>query len=243
LALLCLTGYQVTGDVAAPRMLGRLGAALVELDRWLPAHADDLALRARDRPRGMIELNDLPIDVSIAAAAAVDADEAGLRELIVDQMGEVLYRRGTDAFRDNQGNRASLGLAEPVRWTVVLLESEMHARWQAALLLGLLLLVAAVAALLASGSAPFLPVALGAGMAAVASLAAWLLAQAAASLTTSLVDREILLMLREGAWIGLRNSLAVLLAAGSLVLLLATLGGQRYPRRLHGGEERDAGVP
>src|SRR6202008_3160436 len=48
--LFSLTGFQVTSEPAATRLLGRIGASLIEIDRWFPAHQEELQLRAEDRP-------------------------------------------------------------------------------------------------------------------------------------------------------------------------------------------------
>jgi len=224
LALFALAGYQVTSETAATRLLGRLGAALVEIDRWLPAHREDIDLLARDRPQGVARLADLPVEVTLPASAVIDADDATLRERIVAAMGEALYRDGRDAFVGEDGD-ANLAVDEPVRWTASLLSRGAHGFWQAALALSLLALVAVVASFLMGGRSPLLPLIFGAGAGAAASFAAWLLAQAGNAALDSAVDREIMLILRDGAWIGLRDCLAVAVA-GVAVRVLLTLGRQ-----------------
>src|SRR3990170_9002882 len=155
-ALFALAGYQVTGETAATRLLGRLGAALIEIDRWLPAHREDIDLLARDRPEGSVRLADLPIEVTLPASAVIDAEAAALRERIVAAMGEALYRDGRDAFVGEDGD-ANLAVDEPVRWTASLLSRGAHGFWQAALALSLLALVAVVASFLMGGRPPPLP--------------------------------------------------------------------------------------
>ena len=221
-ALFALTGYQVTSRTAATRLLGRLAATLVEIDRWLPSHQDDIELLARDKPQSQLGLSDLPIDVSLQASQIIDlaGREDALRALIVSRMGVALYEDGTGAFRDEQGGQRSLSITEPVRWTVTLLEGSRRSFWEAVLLLSLLVALAAVAAVLLGGGSPLAPILIGAGLAATLSLTVWLLATAAQAAVENPVDKETMLILRDGAWIGLRDSLAVTVAAGSLLILL-----------------------
>src|SRR5439155_6097108 len=103
--------FQASGPVAGPRLAGRLGAALIEIDRWLPAHRDDIEVSARERPRTSIDVNGLPIDVSIPAAAVKDNGGAMLGTAIVAAMGQRLYRDGWAAFDGN----GSISVAEPAR--------------------------------------------------------------------------------------------------------------------------------
>jgi len=220
IALFALAGYQVTSATAAERLLGRLAAALVEIDRWLPAHREDIDLLARAVPEGTVDLDDLPVDVALPAAGVIDAEEAALRDRIVALMGEALYSDGKDAFRGEEG-AASLGVDEPARWTATLLSAGAHRFWQAALPLTLLVLLALVASLLHGGRSPLLPLTIGAGVAAACSLAVWLLAEAGETALDSAIDREIVLILRDGAWIGLRNAAAVAAAGLAIRALLA----------------------
>src|SRR6187402_1511573 len=88
-----LAAYQVTTEGAATRLLSRLAASMFEVDRWLPAHQDDLELVARDRPDSFVRV-DLPIAVNLPARAVIDADTRQLRSRIVSEMGSILYRRG-----------------------------------------------------------------------------------------------------------------------------------------------------
>src|SRR6188474_2697914 len=112
-ALFALTGWQVTSDTASERLLGRLGGSMVELDRWLPAHVEDIKLQARDKDDGIVVVRDLPIEVRLPSSVVVEADEPYLRSLIVREMGRQLYRDGNDAFKENDGSTASLGVDEP----------------------------------------------------------------------------------------------------------------------------------
>jgi hypothetical protein len=66
---------------------------------------------------------------------------------------------------------------------------------------------------------PLMPMAAGAGIAVVAAFLAWLVARAIGSSFDSAVDQEVVLILHDGAWLGLRNSLA----AGAILLALAYL--------------------
>jgi hypothetical protein len=226
-----LAGYQVTSETAATRLLGRLGAALIELERWLPAHAEDLDLLARDRPDATVHVNDLPLSVVLPSSQVVDADQEELRQLMTRAMGRTLYDRGTGAFQDEQGAPRSLSIGEPVRWTVELLSSGAHRFWQAALLITALVLLVPAAGVMLAGRTPLTPIAIGAGLAAAASAAAWAIAGTAGGFFDSPVDKETMLILRDGAWIGLRNSLAVTAIAASLLVVISMVTRQRVEER------------
>ena len=218
-ALFALAGYQVTSETAATRLLGRLAAVIVELDRWLPAHAADLRLEAADATTDTVRPAGFPVSITLPAADVTAADDAALRRLIVDASGAALNGDGLAAFRDAEGRGGSLGLDEPVRWTVALLDDGAHSFWRAALLLALVALLGATAAVLMNGRSPVVPFVFGAAAALAASFAVWLLSLGANEAFTSAVDREIALIVRDGAWIGLRNGLAVAGAALALRLL------------------------
>jgi hypothetical protein len=223
-ALFALTGYQVTAETAATRLLGRLGAALIEVDRWLPEHREDIQLMARDRPEATMRPNDLPLDIVLSSADVIAApDDPGLRRLMLRVMGETLYRRGLGAFQDSDGERRRPGIDEPLRWSVAFLTASTHGFWRAALPISVLLLLAPVAGVLLAGRLPLTQIAFGGGFSAAACLAWWFIAEAGSGLFAGAVDREIMLVVRDGAWIGLRNSLAVAVAAGGVVALLSIM--------------------
>ena len=222
--LFSLSGYQVTSETASGRLLGRLAAAVIELDRWLPAHAEDLRLLAAEARGGSVRPAGLPVPIALPVDAVAASDAKGLRAMIVEATGAALRRDGLAAFRDDAGAGGSLGVQEPVRWTVALLGDSAHAFWGAALLLSVVALVGFAAALLLEGRPLLGPLALGGGLAAAAAFAAWLLALAADQAFASAIDSEIALILRNGAWIGLRNGLAV---GGAGLALLLLLGSRR----------------
>jgi hypothetical protein len=225
--LFALTGYQITSEQAATRLLGRLAAALVEIDRWLPAHQEDLKLLARDRPQGSIPAADLPIAISLPAGEVAEADEAQLRALIVRVAGDALYADGTEALRDIEGNPASLGIDEPVRWTTGLLSKGMHSLWQIVLLICVLVLLLLAGAVFVNDRRPFLPIAAGGFIGAAGSFAAWIGAVLIAPAFEGAIDREIMLIARDGAWVGLRNSLAVAIAAIAILVIVNALRHER----------------
>ncbi|MPZ48959.1 MAG: hypothetical protein GEU75_06560 [Dehalococcoidia bacterium] len=233
LALFTLTGYQVTTETAASRLLGRLGASLIELDRWLPEHREDIELQARDRPEATVRPGDLPIELVLPSAAVLEAiDAQALDTLLLDTIGHTLYTRSTGAFRNDEGERQALGIDEPVRWTVQALDEGRHSFWRAALPITLLVLLAPVAGVLLAGRSPLTPIAIGAGISAALCLAAWFLTQTLAGFFDAAVDKETMLILRDGAWIGLRNSLAVTVTAAALTFLLSTLLRPRARRHV-----------
>jgi hypothetical protein len=220
-ALFALTGWQVTSETASTRLLGRLGAALVEIDRWLPAHQEDIQLLARDRTDGAVLIRDLPIQVTLPAVVVVDADEAELRTMITEEMGRQLYEDGNSAFRDNEGDEASLAINEPVRWTVTLLGSGMHGFWLAAMVLTLLLALAAAASVMTTGEMPMNSIAIGAVIGIIACFGFWVLMQFADGFASSPADREIILILEDGAKLGMRSCGGVAIPAAVLALLMS----------------------
>ncbi len=226
-ALFALTGWQVTSETAATRLLGRLASAMIEIDRWLPAHEEDLQLLARDRTDGVILVRDLPIEVTLPSAVVLEAQPGVIEALIRQEMGRQLYEDGNSAFKDNDGNTASLGINEPVRWTVMMLGSGMHGFWTAALILTLLLALAAAASVMTTGETPVHAIATGAVIGAIASLGFYLLMHLVGSMASSAVDKETVMIIKDGAWIGVRNCGGVALASGVLAFLLGMGRGQR----------------
>lgn len=229
ITLFAFAGYQVTGEAAATKLLGRLAASLVELDRWVPAHREDIQLAARDRPQEAVLVDDLPVDVVLPSQAVLQADDAALRNLLRAAMGRLLYREGRDALQDEAGE-SHLPVTEPVRWTISLLGSGAHGFWRITTVVMGIATLALVASLVMSRRSPLLSLLVGAIGAAVASFLVWLMAGAGNSVFDSSVDREIMLILRDGAWLGLRNALAVAVIALAVMYLWRTLV---EPRREH----------
>lgn len=226
-SLFALTGWQVTSESASTRLLGRLGAAMIEIDRWLPAHEEDLKLVARDRDAsGAVAVRDLPFNVVLPSSFVLEADRAQLRALISAEIGRQLYQAGRGAIRDNEGAPARLGILEPVRWTVFFLSPTMHNLWFAILVLAVLLALAAAAAVLSTGHNPVHAIALGALLGALASLAVWGAMQLLAGMVSDAAEHEIILILRDGAWMGVRNGGGVAFTAGVLAFLM-TMGQRR----------------
>ena len=241
-ALFALTGYQVTSETAATRLLSRLAAALIEVDRWLPPHLDDLNLLARDRPDGFLRVPDVPIAVTLPASRVLNAEEDAVRGLLLETMGSKLYDEGAGAFIDAEGQARSPGIAEPVHWTVALLGRGLHGFWRVVLPLALVALLAAAGALLYLGQ-KVLPAAIAGGLGgAAAAMLTYVLADLASRGFGSPVDQEIALILRDGAWLGVRNCLAVSAVALGLLLLLRLLSpeGLTWSRRVQPPEPPQA---
>jgi hypothetical protein len=220
-ALFALAGYQVTREESGERLLGRLGASLVELDRWLPAHREDLQVKARDRPGEVIVIGDVPLKwVVVPSDHVVDASDEELRGPLTRGMGHALYQNGAAALSPEGEDVTRLSIIEPARWTVELLNQRLNAFWLAMLALCSILLLALSAALLLGRSSPFSAVVLGAEIAAGCSLAVWVLAFGAGFAFTSAIDKEIMLIVRDGASLGLRNAIGVGIIAVALQYLL-----------------------
>lgn len=224
LFLLAFAGFEVTGETAGPRLLGRLAASLVELDRWVPTHREDIQLVARDRPDESVLVDDLPVDVLLPSAAvlAVGERDQELSDLLRDAMGRRLYTEGRAVMQDEEG-ATHLGVTDPVRWTVTLLSADTHGTWRLALIVSGLVTLLMAASFVLSKRSPLPQLFAGAGLAVVVSFLTWLIAGGAGSLVDSSVDKEIVLILRDGAWLGLRDSLAVAAMALALMHLQRSL--------------------
>ncbi len=225
-ALFSLAGFQVTGRTAATRLLGRLSGALIEVDRWLPAHSDEMQLRARERPNGVIEPNDVPIETTLPSSQVIDAPQDVLRDRLVSAMGPALYDNGTGALENDSGP-VKLATEEPVRWTVNLLSKHAHGLWTAALALTGVFLTGLCIDFLRAGRTPLPALLLGAVLACIGAGAGWLLATAAGTVFDSGVDKEVMRIARDGAFLGLRDSAAVAIASGGLLLIARTAGWER----------------
>jgi hypothetical protein len=245
LVLLSFSGYQVTGERAAPRLLGRLAASLVELDRWVPTHRDDMQLVARDRPDENVLIDDLPIDVLVPSSSvlAVGDRNQELSDLLRDAMGHRLYAEGRSVLQDQEGG-THLGVTEPVRWTVTLLSADTHGTWRLALISTGLVTLLLAASFVLSKRSPLPYLVAGTGLAIMVSFLGWLIARSTGSLAASSVDKEILLILRDGAWLGLRDSLAVGAILLALLFLWRALFASRvYDERVYWPEPTESQEP
>jgi hypothetical protein len=205
--LVCLSGFQVTNETSSVRLLGRLGSALIELDRWLPAHRADIELEARDRPDQPVVLADLPIDAAIPPDVALNGPEPALRASISQAMGEQLYEDGYSAIQDDLGE-SHLGVTEPLRWTIGMLDSGSHSFWQIALVVSGLALLAICAGHFWVKQSPLPGFTIGAAAAAILALLAWLAATLLSSSLHGALNEELGQVARDVIWIGLRDSIA-----------------------------------
>jgi hypothetical protein len=223
--LFALAGFQVTGATAATRLLGRLGSALIEVDRWLPAHREELELRARERPQGFIQPGDIPVVTTLPSSQILDAPDQ-LQDRLVTAMGSSLYENGTDALQGSSGP-VKLSEEEPVRLATNLLSKDAHRKWTAALIVGTILLAGLCLDFLRAGRTPLPALLLGATLASIGAGGGLLMATAAGTVLDSGVDKEVMRIARDGAWLGLRDSLAVAVACFGLLLISRTAGWER----------------
>lgn len=225
-----LTGLQATGSIAGPRLLGRLAAALFELDRWTPAHIEDIQAAARGRIRGPVEVTGLPVRVAVPLNAASDGDADSLQEALASAAGRELYEHGQDAFLDGEDAAGGLAVTDPVRWAIGLLEREDHQWWKIAAAVGVIgVMLSTGLVLLASpaGVTSLLGATLVGGLGfAMASLAGWLLMQLAADAATSPMNKELASIAGDCAWLGFRLGAATGLAGLALLLMLQLFGQQ-----------------
>jgi hypothetical protein len=221
-ALCALVGAQSTGATAGPRFLGRLGSALLELDRWAPGHREDLESIALDRDRTSIEVPDLPLRVTIPANAVLSGDDGDVERALTSATGQRLYDSGRQAFRNDEGAGGGISVTEPVRWAIDILHEDSHNFWRAALaacFIAVVLTAALVALTSPSGGAGILrSFVFGAGAFSVLAAATWFLMLVLGNLASSPVDKELAHIIGDIAWMGLRAGLSV--TAGSLLIAL-----------------------
>jgi hypothetical protein len=226
--LAALSGYQVTSETSSVRLLGRLGAALIEIDRWLPAHRHDIELLARDRPDQPLVLTELPIQVPIPAQTALEAPTPVLEATIVEAMGRKLYQDGYGAVQDEQGD-SHLSLTEPLRWAIDTLDSSAHSFWRVAMAVSGLSLLAICLAHLWVRHSPLPGLAIGSVAAAVFALVAWLVVSVVSPTGGGALDQEIAKVARDGLWLGLRNSFAATgIAVGGLYFYNTLIGPRHH---------------
>jgi len=229
--ILAFTAFQASGPTAGPRLLGRLAAAMIELDRWLPAHMDDIQSALRDRPRVVVEVPGLPLSAPVPGPALLDDGGAALKAALIESMGAALYQNGAGAFQGGGG----LSLTEPARWTIELLGRDARRAFEALVLAGGAVELVFMTLVVTTAAGPLarrflLPIGFGGAAALLAGLALWLLARLGAGAVHGAVDREVLLILRDCSWIGVRDGFATALAAAA-VLALVRLAAPAAPEQ------------
>jgi hypothetical protein len=212
-------------------LLGRLASALFELDRWIPEHEDDIRDAARDRTVGDVQVEDLPVQVSIPLPVATGGDVAQIEAAIASASGDRLWREGRSAFAAN-GAGGDISLTSPVRWTISLLKQDRHDPWLvmtasgalAALVFALLTLFTAGGFARVGRSLLLAGLLYGGGCGGL-----WLLMQALSGAASSPVDVEVARIVRDCAWIGLRAGFATaLIGLAGLVAAWTTQRDGRY---------------
>jgi hypothetical protein len=224
-----LTGAQATGATVGPRLLGRLAAALFELDRWTPQHQEELQTVAQERTRGQVEVNGLPVHAAVSPAAVLGNADS-LANSIAAAAGEELYTYGRVAFVDGEGAQGDISITKPVRWAIALLEQEEHQSWQVALAVSAGLTLAAfvlVAVTSWSGLAGAVrTVTVGSAIFTLVSTLIWVVCQIASHAILSAPDSEVARMLGDCARLGLQDGVTVGVAGVLLNLVLRQLAQQ-----------------
>ncbi len=219
--VLALVGFQTTGERASDRLLGRLVGAIVEIDRWLPGHRDDIQLQAQQKARGTIDIEGLPLPVNVRASEVIAARNGDLSTVLLDAAGHTLYQDGASSFRDGSGG-GRLSVTEPARWLIALLGRDAHYVWTTLLGVGTILALAVIAAVaLRDGHVRDLlwPLTVGSGLVTLVFVFVWVFTRAINVLFSEPVDREIVLIARDAAWIGVRDGLAITIATFVFFLL------------------------
>ncbi len=216
-----LVGFQATGQSASDRLLGRLVGAMVEIDRWLPGHRDDIQLEAQQKARGTIDVQGLPLPVTVRASDVISANNGDLANILLGAAGHTLYQAGASSFRDDS-SAGRLSVTEPARWVIALLGRDAHYVWTTLLGVGTILALAVIAgAALRDGHYRDLlwPLTVGSGLVTLVFIFVWVFARAINGLFSEPVNREIVLIARDAAWIGVRDGLAITVAAFVFFLL------------------------
>ncbi len=220
-ALLALTGSQATGASAGPRLLGRLAAALFELDRWTPQHKEELQTVARERIRGPVDVQGLPIRISVASGAALGSDDE-LATAIAAAAGEALYWQGRSAFVDGDTVAGDISITRPVRWAIDLLRSSHHRAWQGLLFVTAMLSACALLLMLAASTSgldgAIRAITRGGSAYSLAMALLWASCAAGAGRLSG-PDREVARMLGSCASMGLLDGIAI--SIGCLAALVA----------------------
>jgi hypothetical protein len=143
-------------------------------------------------------------------------------------MGHALYNEGSGAIQDEEG-ATHMAVTDPIRVAIDMLGQGAHSFWQLAVVLTAVILLAICAGMAWARQSPFPALAIGGVVAAGLSLFAWIGAQVLGSSLDSNVDREIALVLRDGAWLGVRNGIAAAVIGGGLAFVVSAALPARRP--------------
>ena len=107
-----------------------------------------------------------------------------------------------------------------MRWAVKLLERDVHHYWLPPMAFAGIIIAGLCLDFLIIGRSPLSSILVGALMATLFVAAAWISATLAGSALESGVDKEVMLVARDGAFMGLRSSITVGAAATALMLVV-----------------------
>jgi hypothetical protein len=186
-----------------------------------------------------VPLSNVPIQAEVPSSQVLGVGPDLLRQRVIEAMGLALYTHGTDALRNERGV-VDLSVEEPVRWTVLLLERDIHDYWLPPLAFSGILLVGLCLDFLRVGKSPLSSILVGACMASFFAAAAWGFATVAGNTLESGVDKEVMHIARDGAFMGLRNSVTLGAAATALMLVVKiTVSAPRREPRYYYEDERE----
>jgi uncharacterized membrane protein len=224
-----LTLFQLTAEGPAKQTLRRATAALTEIDALVDRHYDEMQQSARaSDPGDRVRLPDFPIDVPLTPDRVLAASRADLRNDILNQASDVLYREGTGALEADASHGGSVG-----RFTVGGLTDHglgfLRKRNHTALFV-VTLTLAVVSTLLAGVlswlcrgfgrlSSVGVVVLLAAIPVAVGGIAARFWMRILAEGDTDYLEGEFLAIGRALAWIPIRNGLAFVVLGAAFLLL------------------------
>jgi hypothetical protein len=225
LCFIVMSLYQLTGEAAAKPALRDALNALVEGDAVIARNYDDLRARAEAaEPAASLEIRDYPIAIPLSGEEVLVATREDISAILLERGTERLYDDGTGVLRDDDaglaGRFTAAGAADEF---LGFLRSGVHVK------LGVLTLVLAgisvglamVLAMLCHGFGR--AVAIGAAV-LVASLplllgglAAYAYARASGDAGGEYLRREFMQIVKDLAWLPVRNGIAIALVGAAVV--------------------------
>lgn len=224
LSILTFNAWLLTGP-AGERIQRRAVATLTEIDRYVASQFGSIRSTAEGSQEPALALPEYPIPVTVATDEARSADQAALREMILDRAAEKVYRDGLDAYSPEGGGARLVSPAGALRLTLGNVTRDRSLAFLLAAAGFTLLATAAGARLVRPLRGPErlaalgLGAAVGAGLALGVSVLAWLLCAGAGGGDTA--TAEMLDIGRDAALLSARN------AAVMAVLALAAFAASR----------------
>ncbi len=231
--------YQATSAGTAQRTLRRAVAALTEIDPLINRNYDDLRQRAAvAAPGDSLTLRDYPVAVPLTPRQAETISKTDLRRLLLDRSASEMYGRGTAALRPAASKGGSVGVFSVAGITnngLDFLRRRNHD-----ILRVLTMVFAAISLALAAGLAwscrgfgRVASVGLVTFAAALPELlggaALWLYARLQGGGGAEYTQQQFAAIIRELAWIPIRDGAALAVLGGTVLLLGMALAAWSDP--------------